>query len=173
VGGGALSFNGTSNWVDAGNSSQLQVISNLTMVAWINPSSLSGSGGVATKFYNTTGNRGYRMAIGGGTLSVAISNDGTNQVQNNAGSIFTNIWQQVAAVYTASAGTVTFYVNGSLAGNVGGFPTSIFNNSQHFQIGTNDDSTGANSFSGSIDDVRIYNRALSASEVQALYNAEK
>jgi hypothetical protein len=43
--------------------------------------------------------------------------------------------------------------------------------SKPFQIGASDGAQGL--FSGTVDDVRVYNRALSAAEVQNVYNAEK
>jgi hypothetical protein len=74
-------------------------------------------------------------------------------------------WQHAVGVY--SQGNVKIYLNGQLdaTGSLGSTPI----NSLDVYIGGAHGWAGA-FFYGKIDDVRIYNRALSASEVQALYN---
>ena len=78
-------------------------------------------------------------------------------------------WYQVAAVQLN--GSALLYVNGAQV-----LSQSITNpvaGSQAFAIGYIGVGSGGSSWLGSIDDVRIYNRTLSAAEIQALYNAEK
>jgi hypothetical protein len=64
--------------------------------------------------------------------------------------------------------TVTYYLNGV---SDGGFtPTNSPPNTNYpLKIGTIDDRTGAYDFNGKIDEVAIWNRALSADEIRALY----
>jgi hypothetical protein len=50
-----------------------------------------------------------------------------------------------------------------------GVPASIYNGTAHLTIGMNQEPGGTSYFSGSLDDIRVYNRALSAAEVAALY----
>jgi hypothetical protein len=78
-----------------------------------------------------------------------------------------NGWHHVALAYDGSH--VTFYVDGvadpSLSANqssLASFTNAVLN------IGYSDN--GLDRFVGDIDEVRIYNRALSASEISALYN---
>jgi hypothetical protein len=84
----------------------------------------------------------------------------------------------VAFTYDGSAGAngITLYVDGKLES----MTTLSFGGSGPFALGHNTFEIGKRSyvssptpFSGSIDDVRIYNRALSAQEVLQLYNAGK
>jgi Concanavalin A-like lectin/glucanases superfamily/Bacterial TSP3 repeat len=76
----------------------------------------------------------------------------------------TNDWMHLAATFDGS--TFSFYTNGVLAaigtGTLG--PT----NNATLDIGS---SGGCAYFNGLIDEVAIYNRALTASEIQAVYNA--
>lgn len=71
-------------------------------------------------------------------------------------------WYHIAGVYDSVAGNVKVYVNGVLGGTTGSLSSLTQNSTHTIKIGT--------TWSGTIDDVRIYNRALSASEVLQLYN---
>jgi hypothetical protein len=79
-----------------------------------------------------------------------------------------NSWYHVAVIYDASSQTARFCINGNCEAPVshspinGGFD-------QPWVIGTGDP---AEKFNGIIDEVRIYNRALSDVEIQALYQAK-
>ena len=76
-----------------------------------------------------------------------------------------NQWTFGAAVF-ASATDFKIYRDG---GNVGSDTTNVaFGSPTETHIGVDDDP--ANYFKGSIDDVRMYNRALSAREIYDLYN---
>ena len=92
-----------------------------------------------------------------------------------------NTWYHVVAVYgtqTVNSNILNFYINGNLMpvtliGNVSGslpssltVPTSPYDIGAYGTIG----STANDFFNGTIDDVRIYNRALTGNEVQMLYN---
>ncbi|MBU6390606.1 hypothetical protein KGQ31_03615 [Patescibacteria group bacterium] len=69
--------------------------------------------------------------------------------------------------------SITAYINGTPCQSVGltaGSGTVNSDTSYNFEIG---DSRGASLFGGMIDDVRVYNRALTASEVLQLYNMGK
>jgi hypothetical protein len=62
---------------------------------------------------------------------------------------------------------LTLYVNGAVAGTTA-FTGAIPANTLTLHLGA--DSTGASLFDGAIDEARIYNRALSAANILALYN---
>jgi hypothetical protein len=69
---------------------------------------------------------------------------------------------------------VTAYINGVAVATGNASGSLYYGGSQLWFIGTSwSGSSYQNPFSGSIDDVRIYNRALSPAEVMALYNAER
>lgn len=85
------------------------------------------------------------------------------------GEAITNVWYFVAITYGNS--TATLFINGD---NVGEAPRTFGTilNGSFFIGGNNDASIASVTFSGKISDVRIYNRALSTSEVQQLYQYE-
>src|SRR5262249_22755605 len=80
-----------------------------------------------------------------------------------------NTWYHVAGVYDVSARTLTIYINGVLENGTlqGTVPTANLNAAVNANIGRR---TGGFYFNGIIDEVRIYNRALSASEIQTDMN---
>jgi hypothetical protein len=81
-----------------------------------------------------------------------------------------NVWYHVASVYDTAASTLDIYVNGVRDNGVlfGTIPASQINNSAvNANIGRR---SGGFYFNGIIDEVRIYNRALSAAEIQADMN---
>ena len=82
-----------------------------------------------------------------------------------------NVWYHVAGVYDASAQTLDIYVNGVLDNGTlrGTIPASQINSAVNVNIGRRSGGSGYY-FNGVIDDVRIYNRALSQAEIQADMN---
>lgn len=80
-----------------------------------------------------------------------------------------NVWYHVASVYNAAARTLDIYVNGVLNNGVlvGTVPSSQVNPSVNVNIGRRSDGLY---FNGVIDEVRIYNRTLTAAEIQADMN---
>jgi Concanavalin A-like lectin/glucanases superfamily len=82
-----------------------------------------------------------------------------------------NSWHHV--VFTFSTGVVTGYVDGvrvQLTQNTFTGTGSLPNNPCGMYLGTYE-TTMANAFRGSLDDVRVYSRALSANDVAALHSA--
>ena len=81
-----------------------------------------------------------------------------------------NTWYHVAGVYDAATATLDIYVNGALDNGVlrGTVPASQFNPAHEREH--RPAHAAASTSSGRIDEVRIYNRALSAAEIQADMN---
>ncbi|HUC01621.1 MAG TPA: LamG-like jellyroll fold domain-containing protein [Candidatus Paceibacterota bacterium] len=77
-----------------------------------------------------------------------------------------NQWEQVVIV--KSGQNYSYYLNGSLVGAATGPST---NATLPFYIGYDPNFPGDGSMTGQMNNVRIYERALSGSEIQALYNA--
>ena len=80
----------------------------------------------------------------------------------------TNTWYHVAGVYNAATRTVDVYLNGQLdnASLDGTITASQQDSPLNVAIGRRPGSSGFE-FNGRIDDVRIYDRALTAAEIQA------
>ena len=78
-----------------------------------------------------------------------------------------NTWYHVAGVYNAAARTLDIYVNGVLNNGVllGTVPAAQIVRNINVNIGRR---TGGYHFKGVIDDVRIYNRALTPVEISQI-----
>lgn len=76
-----------------------------------------------------------------------------------------NEWYHLVTTYTSSSNSWKIYIDGSL-NNQTIFGVGLFDKTNNWQIGY---AYGGTGFNGSIDEVRIYNRALSEDEVTRLY----
>jgi len=158
--GAALSFNGSSSLVTIADTAALRLTSGMTIEAWVNPTTLSGSwrtvvmkeqpGQLTYALYaNNDNNRPSGHLFVGSDTPV----DGTSQLPLNS-------WSHVATTYDGT--TARLYVNGSEVASrtLGGGVTTSTN---PLRIGGN--GVWGEYFSGSIDEVRIYRRALSPGEI--------
>jgi prepilin-type N-terminal cleavage/methylation domain-containing protein len=159
-------FDGSTDYI-AGAGSSLPnpgASANVTLVEWINPKVLSGtvlSKGLSASCFN------YGIVISNPSLKARDSNGDYSL----GGTLTTNTWQQVAIVYSSTG--AQGFINGVLVGTNGSAVTTNCA-SGNWAIGVRAyNATTSEFFSGQVDDIRIYNRALSVSEIQAMYNAEK
>ena len=76
-------------------------------------------------------------------------------------------WNYV--VFSKSGTNGYLYHNGILVGSTNSFPTNLNNVNTH-TIGAKFHALESSSFNGTIDDIRIYNRALTEAEIQELYH---
>ncbi len=176
--GSALQFDGVNDYVSAG--SIASGVSG-TAMAWIKPSGdhdsqqyimsggESGGGDINTRYAIfarvdcPNGEWGTRIA-NGASYQLVCSGQAYNSVNFPAG-----VWKHLAVTYSGSS--VSFYNNGQLIRYVAQ-TVSGAGNSQPFSIGRFGAYSGPTKFyfNGTIDEVKIYNRALTDSEIQAEYN---
>lgn len=169
----ALNFNGTSALVsvaDPANSSLDLGTGDFSISAWVKTSvsgitqtivgKRSGSAGIGYDLrINTTGNL---------SLYLRDSDDAAQAVYTSTASGLTDgNWHNVAVTATRS-GTAVFYIDGAASGssNITGRSASL-DNSYNFYIGA---SQSNGYFNGIIDDVRVYSRALTASDIAEIYS---
>lgn len=188
--GQSLIFNGTSQYVNAGTSAALQPSAPISMSAWINPTSFPVQGAIMGVTDSPDGQyTGYQMILGAsgqiylqigcynGVAPCDTHSSGTRRTCATANSVITlNKWNHVVGLIPSPVtGTYTVYVNGvaktcTSDGSTGN--AIAYAGTSTFRIGAfYDFSAGAVKwfFPGTIDDVRLYNRALSASEISQLY----
>jgi hypothetical protein len=181
LGASAFSLDGTNDFIDCGSFAPPSTIS---VGLWIKQSS-AATKVIVSQFTDTNGgfNAGAYfdqfLVNSDGSLQANIFTSSASLIYigrtSPAAGVAANTWTHVCFTYdggTASSG-VKIYINGaavdnanSTAGSFGGPNTA----SLPFRIGTRFVSNAAASpFNGSIDDIRVYNRVLSAAEVSALY----
>jgi hypothetical protein len=167
--GDALQFTGnTGCYVTVNDSSSLNLTSSMTLEAWVDPSSLSSPASgwlaaIAKEHLNSSNNICYALYGGSGTGSgpsghVLIgSRDYGGALAGSQ--LALNTWTFLAATYNGSI--IKLYVNGTLAASQSA-SGKIFTTSDPLRIGG--DAAGE-MFTGLIDNVRIYNRALTATQI--------
>ena len=165
--GNALSFNGSSSYVDLGNPAALRLTGSMTLEAWIkaaaNP---SDDGQIVAKSNGAGWQLKTSPDTGPHTFGVKVSASASVGVQRYSTTVPSlNTWYHIAGVYDATAGTLSTYVNGVLDNGTlrGTVPAAQIDQSVNVNIGRR---TGGLYFNGVIDEVRIYNRALSQAEIQ-------
>jgi hypothetical protein len=158
--GQAFSLDGVDDRVDVSDSDNLDVPSQITIDAWINPAALGGR--VVDKITAGKGD-GYLLDTFGGNVRFVF---GSQEVSGST-TLATNEFTHVAATYDFT--TLNVYVNGVLDGTLLAEELSLSPNGLPLRIGA--DQTGANPFSGLIDEVEIFNRALSEAEIQSIVAA--
>jgi hypothetical protein len=78
-------------------------------------------------------------------------------------------WNHVAVVFLAASGSARFFVNGASVGSAFGLGTTINAGNGVFQIGTRN-GLAVTAFDGFVDEVRVWNRARTPTEIAQNYN---
>jgi Concanavalin A-like lectin/glucanases superfamily/Chitobiase/beta-hexosaminidase C-terminal domain/Viral BACON domain len=171
----ALSFDGVSGNIQFQNDTLTDLTSDMTLAAWIKTSNNSRSEAIISRYAAGGSETGYLFRTdSSGHLEVKIG--GINSAGRSATLVDTGKtindghWHHVAAVLTLGQG-VSFYIDGSLSSHEN---DNISSNSggAALLIGNNGWADYGNHFTGSMDDVNIYNRALTAAQVAALANVQ-
>jgi hypothetical protein len=170
--GQAMKFNGVSSYVDTGLKTNLGQKATVSM--WVNFNQLRGVDRdtiIGSRYYV---DNEFSLDQHGGVTGYLYFTVGNGKYANF---IIPNFraknWYYVTLVYDSAQSAcndkVKFYVSGSLVNNNSctGITTESLQTTSNLRIGFG---SSYNVFNGSIDDVRVYNRALSAAEVKQLYN---
>jgi len=170
--GGAVMVNGTGAYVDLGNGATLQLTGSMTVSAWIKAAGHPFDDAAVVSKRTGGANVGFQLdtTVDSGPRTIGFkltSSTGALMARYGATALQLNQWYHVTGVYDAAARTLNVYLNGALDnGALRGAVTATQQNSPlNVNIGRRAGSTGYD-FNGTIDEVRIYNRALSPAEIQ-------
>jgi len=164
--GAATNLDGVDDYVQEGAQSSLVLTNAGTLSAWIYP---TGAGSHATFGGIIVNKEGeYELArFTDGTIQWAFANTNPGWNWVNTGYVAPlNQWTHVAVTY--DGGVVKTYINGALFHTYAGTGAigDVDNSQNDFRVGGRQ--AASHNFRGRIDEVRVYNRALSASEVTTL-----
>jgi plastocyanin len=168
--GQAFRLGGNGDRVLVGRAPSLQ-LQDFTIDAWVK----RGSATVVTNNPDPNSPGGTFFAYGQGGYGFAIDQPTGRLLLTQIGvsgafsvrTITDTNYHHVAV--TKQGSTVTFYIDGVADASISYNPTFTFTSGA--AIGARGDGSVLNSFFGDIDELEIFNRALSASEIQAIFNA--
>jgi hypothetical protein len=160
-----MTFDGTDDTVALGDSSQFNITDSMSVFAWIKPDSIAGwkgiFGGAISGFVH------FQLYNGG--INVYVYGPAAAYGNPDSVSIGTNVWTNVG--FTFEGNTLKVYLNGEQ------LPTTVTGNVAN--ISSNSDVrfgwayATSRLFQGKINALTVHNRALTASEIKANYNAIK
>jgi hypothetical protein len=170
--GGALKFNGSDEYVRVYDDSTFDIADKITLAAWINPDNASSWKTIASKFGHTPQCRTdlYWFLNNnkiGASLAGPYSSNWTPDV-----SISTGTWTHVALIYDGTV--MKMYKNGVCEATTpasGALMLAQPNSNESFYLGRN--SEWGQYYDGKIDDVHIYNCALTDGQAVVLYNGQQ
>jgi hypothetical protein len=163
--GNAASFNGSNASGDAG---KIDFgTGNFTVAHWVNVNGFKTYPAIFNNRSSASGNIGFHTRTDGTRTITALIDLGTTSKRLAVTNLATGTWYHIA-VSVDRAGLMKLYINGALTGQVdiSAFKTTSITNTDNVRIGRDQSS---NYFNGVIDELRIYNTALSASEIFNLY----
>ena len=167
----AMTFNGSDDYVDLSNVNIIGSDTTYTIAAWVKRST-AGTGSIYGEYYSPSAyTRHYFVVNSGGTYTLdEYPPSGAGGGVDGSTKIPENTWTHIAVVVNGS--TESFYYNGQPDGS-GTSETYTSDAPNKAGIGArafDSQPTGWYvPFKGSLDDIRIYNRALSAEEVKMMY----
>jgi len=165
---GCLSFDGSgSGAVSVPDAASLNVAGGFTISVWGNPTDLATTRGIMSK-----SNGAFAQPIdtyfrnSGGVLNVRyFVGNGATFLQSQVGAVTPQKWDHWAFVFNGTS--VWAYQNGALSLASTSVGLAVTNGTSSLRIGNRVDN--ATPMNGYLDDVRLYNRALSAAEIKAIY----
>ncbi|MBK7854986.1 MAG: hypothetical protein IPJ79_08850 [Bacteroidetes bacterium] len=167
----ALNMDGVDDYVIVPNSPSLQFTNGYTLEAWINKNDF-GDERIIDK-QNVGGSNGpFTFDTYNGLRLIFGTSTGSHQVETGVG-LPLNTWTHVAATADVATGEMKLFVNGVVAAS-GTFTGTLLNNALSLGIGVGGgggipfDGT----YNGKIDEVRIWNKARTQTEIQAAMNCE-
>ncbi|MHC4199985.1 MAG: LamG-like jellyroll fold domain-containing protein, partial [Planctomycetota bacterium] len=159
VGAGALQFDGINDYVDA---PSLSLTTNaITIAAWVRHDAFTAAG---ERYVTVGADVAYLKRKSDGKLQLAVKLGGSYTTLELSGVLIEGAWVHIVGTFDDDTDTQRLYINGSQADEKTGV------------TGTMDAASGARMssllepFCGVLDDVRVYDRAISPAEVQALYD---
>lgn len=166
----AYAFDGAGDSLTDSTSTDLQLSGDMSFSSWINLNSIGSGTIVDMSNTGDTQNANIlykiRMSTTGDITYTHEYNAGANQDYSYNTNLVSGQWYHVVFTRDSSANTVELYIDGAL------FDTYTYTEDPNggttgfFSIGSN---SSNNDLNGKIDDVKMYNRVLTASEISQLY----
>jgi len=164
--GQAKDFDGSDDYVDLPDLG-LSTTSDFSISFWSNPTDFSsvmypiglydGSDDIFFVEYQTDG-----------TLQVRLGHTGGTSIQYTTSATFPSDWHKIGLVWDSANTELSLYKSGSLVRKDSASVDDPFDDTENIDLGRRSDGQGF--FFGALDDVRIYDKALTDSKVEQLFN---
>lgn len=167
----SLQFDGLDDLIDVPAAASLSTLSAVTLEAWVKPAASTTERAILGK--NLTGPSAQYALVrqSDGQARVAVSNTNSGCIASAGSAVFTaNKWTHVAGTWAGPGGSPRLYLDGVLVSTSGcsGAMGSVLGDLLIGAIIENGNVT--KQFAGTIDEVRIWNKARSQPEIQAAMN---
>ncbi len=170
--GAALQFSGA-NYATVADTAELDVRNDITIALWVRPSLLNSTAQLimGKGIFSANANRQYGIRLNSTNRWQGFLYSGSSvySVEATGFTPSAGRWDHVTLVREQATGLLKIYINGLLLNTTGGATGDLNDTSYAFAIGREGESTG-NYFSGSVDDVQIYNYALTQKQIVNVMN---
>ncbi|HRN70533.1 MAG TPA: LamG domain-containing protein, partial [Candidatus Woesebacteria bacterium] len=163
--GASLNFDGSDDYVSNFTSS-ISPIGSRSICAWIKPSNTNRMGIIGTR--PASASQGFAFIINRNNVGNLTYFHTGGSVLEIAAGISSGVWQHVCLTYDTAISTVKLYKNGLLLGKNSSFSTEASSSFNGVIGGEQGDFSTV--FNGQIDEVKIYNYALTPEQVKLDYN---
>ena len=162
----AMEFNGSDEYISAGNPTELQFTSSFSISGWFKSSSATNQR-IVSKDDGT--NRSYLVQLQstGKVRAQIYTGGGTAQVNESVSGFNDGDWHHFVFTFENGVGTKLYIDNATPT--VDSVTAAIDNDPADFEIGRKGNST--NYFTGDIDEIAVWNKVLDATDVATIYNA--
>ena len=173
----ALSFDGVNDYVDCGNAASLNITENLTVEAWVKQADNGKENCIIKKASSFSSNHAYWLEsgypVGNGVLFTIMGGSPPERSDASVMSGVTpGVWHHFVGTYqfvTDGTSIMKIYVDGVLKDTNSTARGPIYISNQEVRIGAGVEYP----FQGLIDEVRIYNRVLTPTEILQHYNLSR
>ncbi len=161
-------FNGSNRYVETADNNLLDISPNLTIGVWVRPTSRPSSGNFRA-ILSKDGNYEIMQQSDGRIVWRWTESGGTSRTLTSATALTNNSWTHVLIRYTS--GSQRIYLNG-VENSSSTRTANLQTNSSTLQLGQ-DHSVANSYFAGDLDELRIYARALTNSQITAVMAERK
>ena len=168
---GALNLDGNS-WAEVHDNESLDITGDFSLEGWIYfDADVSYRGSLVSKYKFTQSSRAYALERSGININVTVSSDGSATAALSSSNITTTGWMHCVATYDGSF--LRLYINGAVDG-YSAYTSGVYAHGYPVTLGVLDTASQATSImKDQIAQPRIYDRALTAEEVERNYTAGK
>ena len=155
-----LSFDGSNDYANLGSATSLSISDGITVTSWVYHN--NGSGHIANQG-GGWGSYGYSLFWYNGKIRIELQKSGQKTISDNTAPT-SGAWHHIAFTWETNSDVIKTYIDGVQSSTTQTFSGPIGTPNENLNIGRKQNN--GYYFNGSIDDVTIWNIALSATEIQ-------